>query len=259
VAVPQLRPASGHAGAGLSRRARLRGHRGCRYRGRRRRRDLFAGVRARGSRGDLRQQLAWFAFGAGLAVVANLTALFTGLHLLRPLGVVTMLLGLGLAIFRYRLYDVDRLINRTLVYGLVTVAAFATYDALAVVLGSVVGGRSAVIATIGAFVVALVLRPLGDLSQRVVERTFDRRNYNAVRMLRALEARVGHENIEPGAVVAALRRALRDPTLDFLCHVRGADSFVTPAGDPAMVPADTLTTEVDLRGNACGPPLSANR
>jgi hypothetical protein len=65
--------------------------------------------RARRTRGDLRQQLAWFAFGAGVAVVANLTALATGLSLLVPVGVLAVLLGIGLGIFRYRLYDVDRL------------------------------------------------------------------------------------------------------------------------------------------------------
>jgi hypothetical protein len=81
--------------------------------------------RARRTRGDLRQQLTWFAFGAGVAVVGNLTALVTGLSLLVPVGVLAVLLGIGLGIFRYRLYDVDRLINRTLVYGLVTVAALA--------------------------------------------------------------------------------------------------------------------------------------
>jgi len=204
-------------------------------------------ARARRSRGDLRQQILWFAYGASVAVALNLAAFLTGLGWLRLFGVVAVLLGIGLGIFRYRLYDVDRLINRTLVYGLVTLAALAVYGAFAVVGGAVVGGRSTVVAAVAAFVVALVLRPLRDLSQGLIDRTFDRRAHSAVRLLRALGERVGHDTVSPDTVVAALRRALRDPTLTVLFRVRATGRLVTAAGDPAP-PLDGPVTEVAPRG-----------
>jgi signal transduction histidine kinase len=194
--------------------------------------------------GDTRRQILWFGYGAGVAAVVNLVADLAGLLWLRPLGPVALLTGAAIAIFRHRLYDIDRLVNRTLVYGLLTAAALAAYAALAIVAGRIVGGRSTVVAALAAFVVALALRPARDALQNLVDRIFARRTYSAVSVVRALGREVGRENVDPARVVATLRRALRDPALDVQFHVHGA--LVTGDGIPAEARAPH--TEVALRG-----------
>jgi hypothetical protein len=87
-------------------------------------------VRFRRSRGAERQQIKWFAYGAMIGIPLGLPAQvpFWGpiLELLQP---PLMFAGLAVGMFRYRLYDVGRLLNRTLVYGLLTVALAARYAA----------------------------------------------------------------------------------------------------------------------------------
>jgi signal transduction histidine kinase len=206
--------------------------------------------RARREHGDVRRQILWFAYGAAVTLVVNAFANLSGLIQLRPLGVVALLVGVGLGIFRYRLYDLDQLINRTLVYGLVTVAAVACYGALAVVVGAVLGGRSVAVAAIAAFVVALVLRPLRDRSQDLIDRVFARRTHSGVAIMRSLGRRVGHENVDPATVVEALQRALRDPCLEAYFPLRDSGVLVDVDGlptDPGL-PSANIVTEVRPHG-----------
>jgi hypothetical protein len=105
-------------------------------------------VRLRRARGDERQQLKWFAYVGAVGAVLVLAWSFV-----RPDPVIVALVWLpalaatvGIAIFRYRLYDIDRLINRTLVYGLLTTLLAGVYASVVLVLGQVfsgVGARSA--------------------------------------------------------------------------------------------------------------------
>jgi signal transduction histidine kinase len=187
--------------------------------------------RARRSTGVVRQQSKWFAYGAACALVLNLIGDLpgSGLGWVRLLGAASVLAGVGLGIFRYRLYDIDRLINRTLVYGAVSLALVGAFAALDVTLAAVLGRDSAVGVAASAFVVALLLRPVRDRVQHGVNRVFDRRSHDAVSILRALGQRVGHEPVTPDNVLAALRRALRDPGLSlyFCTH----DSGVLVDGD----------------------------
>ncbi|HEV7647680.1 MAG TPA: histidine kinase [Actinophytocola sp.] len=208
-------------------------------------------VRARRVTGVVRRQVLWFVYGAGCAVVITLVALLPGLAWVRPLSVVAVLVGIGLGIFRYRLYDVDRLINRTLVYGLVTAALGTVFAALVVTLALVAGRSSAVIAAASAFVVALLLRPVRDRAQDLVDRVFDRRAYDAVRTVRALAARIGHEPVPPRLVVDTLRRALRDPELVVHFPGPGPPLFVDGVGaavDPRPPAAGRVTVPVRRNG-----------
>jgi hypothetical protein len=101
-------------------------------------------LRFRRSQGVERQQLKWFTYAAALAI------LFQAVPTPQPAGLVRdVLFGLtiafipvaaGIAILRYRLYDIDRLINRTLVYGLLTALLAGVYAGSVLILGQVFGG-----------------------------------------------------------------------------------------------------------------------
>lgn len=103
-------------------------------------------VRARRAVGEVRQQVKWFGFGAACGLGINTAGLIPGLAWVPALGPVVVLAGIGLGIFRFRLYDVDRLINRTLVYGLLTGTLVAAFAALDITLALLVGHGWAAIA-----------------------------------------------------------------------------------------------------------------
>jgi len=159
-------------------------------------------LRFRRSRGVERQQLKWFTYAAALMVVANLV---TGYLL--PAGEVNdVLFGLtiafvpiaaGSAILRYRLYDIDRLINRTLVYAALTALLGAAYAGAVLVLGQAfggVGGDPPSWAVAGAtLAVAALFQPARRRTQAVVDRRFDRRKYDAAKTVEAFSARLRDE------------------------------------------------------------------
>ena len=100
---------------------------------------------------------------------------------------------IGVAILRYRVYDIDRIINRTLVYGLVTGVLAGVYVALAVGLGSLAGKSNSLVIAGSTLVVAALFRPARRLIQRGIDRRFYRRKYDAVRTLEAFSARLRDE------------------------------------------------------------------
>jgi hypothetical protein len=147
-------------------------------------------VRFRRSRGEERQQLKWFTYAGGLLPLALL-----GDFLPAPVGdlvfgvvIVFLPVAAGIAILRYRLYDIDRLINRTLVYGLLTALLAGVYAGAVLVLGQVFGGvgrdpPSWVVAC-ATLAVAALFQPARRRIQGVVDRRFNRRKFDAVRRLR---------------------------------------------------------------------------
>ena len=117
------------------------------------------------------------------------------------------------AILRYRLFDVDLLISRTLVYGLLTVLLGAAYAGLVLrgqaVFSSFAGGSNLAIA-VSTLVVAALFLPLRARVQRFVDRRFYRRRYDAARTLEAFSARLRKE-VELDELRADLqRRRARD-------------------------------------------------
>jgi hypothetical protein len=158
-------------------------------------------LRFRRSRGVERQQLKWFTYAAVLVV------LLLGVPYPLPEGVVSdVLFGLtvafipiaaGIAILRYRLYDIDRLINRTLVYALLTALLGGVYAATVLVLGQLfggVGGDPPSWAVAGAtLAVAALFQPARRSIQAAVDRRFNRRKYDAVRTVEAFSARLRDE------------------------------------------------------------------
>jgi hypothetical protein len=102
--------------------------------------------------------------------------------------------AVGIAVVRYRLYEIDRLINRTLVYGLLTALLAGLYAIVVLVLGQVFGGiggepPSWVVAC-ATLAVAAVFQPARRRIQRVVDRRFNRRKYDTAQTIEAFSARL---------------------------------------------------------------------
>ncbi len=152
--------------------------------------------RFRASTGLARQQLKWVALAgiaAGLLLLANLATWFVdadGLADLRnaliAFGMAVFPAAVGVAILRYQLYDVDVVINRTIVYSVLTAALAATYLSVVLVLQLALRPvtRSSDVAVAGStLAVAALFRPARAGIQRVVDRRFYRSRYDATQTL----------------------------------------------------------------------------
>jgi hypothetical protein len=159
-----------------------------------------------------RQQIKWFAYGSVLSIPLSLfpEARPYGPYL-EFLGTVLLLAGLGIGILRYRLWDIDRLVNRTLVYGLLTAILGAVYAALVLVLGPLfgeVGAEAPSWAVAGAtLAVAALFQPARRRIQQTVDRRFNRRRYNATRTIEAFSARL-RDQVELDTLSAELLAAV---------------------------------------------------
>jgi hypothetical protein len=172
-------------------------------------------VRFRRSRGDERQQLKWMTYGVGVWVVwipvsaaapGDLSDVFFALT------ISVLPAAVAIAIFKYRLYEIDRVISRTLVYGSLTVILGAAYAGLVLagqaLFSSFAGGSNLAIAA-STLVVAALFLPLRSRVQRVVDRRFYRRRYDAQRTLDAFGARL-REDVDLATLAAELRGVVRE-------------------------------------------------
>jgi hypothetical protein len=165
-------------------------------------------LRLRRSRGEARLQLKWFAWVGSVMIVGFLLAAMTSAagdgtvlsvvgNIGWPLGLFSLIVGIpiatGISVLRYRLYEIDVVINRTLVYGFLTVTLAAIYLGsvllLQLALDPVTSGSSLAVAvsTLG---VAALFRPARARIQGVVDRRFYRRKYDAARTLEGFSARL---------------------------------------------------------------------
>jgi hypothetical protein len=155
-------------------------------------------VRFRRSRGVARQQLKWLAYGAAPLVLVGILPLPSQLRRWEEAAgnVLAWALpaAIAIAVLRYRLYDIDRLINRTLVYGTLTVVLGAGYAGGVLLLGQLLGqGRSNLAVAGATLVVAALFQPARRRIQAVVDRRFNRRRYDAVKTIEAFSARLREE------------------------------------------------------------------
>jgi len=157
-------------------------------------------VRFRRARGVERQQLRWLALAAGLTGVLLLILVAlapTGNELLlgwlTAVCVALLPLATGAAILRYRLYDLDRIISRTLAYGLLTVLLGLGYAGVVLGLGQLVGQRSSLVVAGATLAVAGVFQPTRRRVQAAVDRRCNRRRYDAAQTIAAFSARLRDE------------------------------------------------------------------
>ena len=152
---------------------------------------------------------------------------------LTPVVLIVAALCLGAAVLRYRLFDVELIVNRTAVYLTLSVLLAAAYGATAVALGAVLGGQSSWTAAGGTLVAAVAFQPLRRTVQRGVDRRFARDRYSAnVRIDAFLEQlRAGAE--QPERVEDLLRDVLRDPTLRVLLLLPASNHYSDVHGNRA--------------------------
>src|SRR5512132_550629 len=157
-------------------------------------------VRFRRAGGVERQQLRWVALAAALMVPAAMVGL-AGMAL-GSSEVLTwaitawaggLPLAIGAAVLRYRLYDLDRIVSRTLAYGLLTLLLGGGYAGVVLGLGQLVGQDSSLVVAGATLAVAAVFQPARRRVQRAVDRRFNRRRYNAARTIAAFSARLREE------------------------------------------------------------------
>jgi hypothetical protein len=157
-------------------------------------------VRVRRARGVERPQLRWLALAATLVAVGVLAiAVLAVAGVEAPVGwlfgacVALLPVATGASILRYRLYDLDRIISRTLAYGLLTVLLGGGYAGVVLGLGQLLGQDSSLVVAGATLAVAAAFQPVRRRIQQAVDRRFNRRRYDAAQTIAAFSARLREE------------------------------------------------------------------
>ena len=161
-------------------------------------------LRFRRARGVERQQLKWFTYGMTLStlmLIVIIILVFSNVNggaasTFFYLAVVCIPISAGIAMLRYRLYDIDVLINRTLIYGLLTavlaLAYFVSILILQYLLSSFISGSQLPIVG-STLLIAVLFQPLRHRIQRIIDRRFYRSKYDAARTLADFSATLRNE------------------------------------------------------------------
>jgi hypothetical protein len=172
-------------------------------------------LRFRTSRGVERQQLRWVALGAAGAVAGLLLAVPGGLELLPTAWVNTAVsnlvypallcppVAIAVAVLRYRLWDLDRLVSRTVTYALVTALLVLPYLAILPAVTRLAGDAGSLAVAAATLAAVAVFQPLRRRVQDLVDRRFNRRRYDAARTVEGFAARL-REQVDLDALSAEL-------------------------------------------------------
>ncbi|MGH2982746.1 MAG: sensor histidine kinase [Solirubrobacterales bacterium] len=220
--------------------------------------SIFAAVRAVRSRfrratGIERLQFKWLAYSALLVPLVLLVPViggvvaggvedgaFTALFLFM-LGSIPA--SVGVAVLRYRLYEIDRLINATLVYGALTVLLGATFAAVTLIVGVAIGGDSTFSTAAATLAVAVAFRPLRDRVQTQVDRRFNRARYEGLQKVHRFLDRLRIGRSGPEEVGSVIADAVSDPSLRLFF----------------WLPSDDIHADASGRVHAELPPVPAGR
>jgi cytochrome b subunit of formate dehydrogenase len=155
-----------------------------------------------------RQQIKWFAYATAVAIsgvilkntvypVVNVTWVWWIGLVLTTVGVVSSPIAMGIAIFRYRLYQIDLIINRTLVYGSLTAVLAGVYLGGVVLLQyafrALIGEESQLAVVASTLIIAALFIPLRRRIQGFIDRRFYRRKYDARKTLESFSAKLRNQ------------------------------------------------------------------
>jgi hypothetical protein len=143
----------------------------------------------RRAEGDRRQQLKWLACGGAVAAASLLLAAVLGVPELLA-GLAALPVSIGVGILRYRLYDIDRIISRTLAYTLVTGLLIGMYAGLVLLTTRVLSVHTPVAVAAATLAAAALFTPLRRRVQQAVDRRFNRARYDADQTVAAFAARL---------------------------------------------------------------------
>jgi hypothetical protein len=158
-------------------------------------------LRFRASRGTERQQLRWVVAGAAGAV----TGLVVGMAGVGVTYVAVLCLpvGVGVAVLRYRLWDLDRLVSRTVTYAAVTALLVVPYLLILPVATGLAGGSGSLAVAAATLAAAALFQPVRRRVQGLVDRRFNRRRHDAAKLIEAFAVRL-RDQVDLGALHAEL-------------------------------------------------------
>lgn len=220
-------------------------------------------LRLRRSSGIERLQVLWLAWAASLVPVVLVLCFLSGFlgwvvgvmfidWIVFPLLLaveIAVAISVGVAVARYRLYAIERLVNRTVVYVTLTALLVCTFAGLTIGLGVLVGSGSEWVTAAATLVVAVVFLPLRRRVQDLVDRRFSRARYDGVRRVRAFEDEVRDGRRAPEEIGAVLAEALGDPLAELRFWLPATEAFADAGGELVELPKDgRATTEIDRDG-----------
>ena len=167
--------------------------------------------------GERRQQLKWLLSGAIVClsclaisvVLGGSSGIWPALGTVFATGILALPAGIGVAILKYRLYDIDRIISRTLSYAIVTGLLVGVYAGLVLLATQVLTIRTPVMAAGATLAVAALFNPLRKRVQRAADRRFNRARYDADKAIAVFAARL-QDAVDPDAVHADLLAAVHE-------------------------------------------------
>jgi hypothetical protein len=146
---------------------------------------------------ERRQQLKWLLTGcaitlaSGVLSIASVPAAFqSAVNFISDLGFVALPVCVGIAILKYRLYDIDRIISRALAYAIVTGVLIGLYTGLVLLATRGLSFRTPVAVAASTLAAAALFNPLRQRVQRIVDRRFNRARYDADQIVAAFAARL---------------------------------------------------------------------
>jgi signal transduction histidine kinase len=199
-------------------------------------------LRLRRSTGLERLQTMWLAWSAALIPVGlfmcGLTSVVFGDSILDWILFPFLLLmeaavavSVGVAVLRYRLYAIERIVNRTVVYASLTLLLLGAYIAITLGLGVLVGRDSTWVTALATLVVALAFLPLRTRIQDLVDRRYRRARYEGVRLVRAFEDEVRDGLRAPEGIGPVLADALQDPLARLYFWIPGSSCYADGDGN----------------------------
>ena len=190
-------------------------------------------VRFRRARGVERQQLRWLVLATGVVLALSavvVAGVLSGAPVLAGLvgGLCPAVLSgaIGAAVLRYRLYDLDRIISRTLAYGLLTVLLGGSYAVVVLGIGQWLASGSSLVVAGATLAVAAAFRPAQRRVQAAVDRRFNRRRYDGARTIEAFSARMrDHVDLDSltGRLLGVVEQSMQPASVSLWLRPSGGD------------------------------------